>query len=201
MFDWFLSENDAIGLLKKDHDTVKELFDQFEKAESTPAKKKLIEQALMELKVHATIEEELFYPTIRKHVGGELMNEADEEHHVAKVLIAEIEQMNGRDDHRDAKFTVLAENVRHHIKEEENELMPKARGMKIDFEELGHAILKRKKELLARGVPRAAEEVMVANNPKSDSPAQAAKKKPARAAHNGNGHASATKRARTGTKK
>src|SRR5437870_5524040 len=133
MFDWLLSETHAIGILKKDHDRVKGLFDEFERAETRPAKRKIVEQALTELKVHATLEEEIFYPAVRKHVGGDLMNEADEEHHVAKLLIAELETMKETDDHHDAKFTVLAENVRHHIKEEENEVMPKAKGANIDF--------------------------------------------------------------------
>ena len=89
MFD-FLTTNPALALLKKDHDTVKDLFDKFENAEGRPAKKKIVMQALTELKIHAAIEEELFYPAVRKPVGKDIMNEADEEHHVAKVLIAEL---------------------------------------------------------------------------------------------------------------
>src|ERR1017187_492768 len=84
MFD-FLTTNPALALLKKDHDTVKDLFDRFEKTEGRPAKKKIVKQALTELKVHGAIEEELFYPAVRKPVGKDIMNEADEEHHVAKV--------------------------------------------------------------------------------------------------------------------
>src|ERR1017187_2860545 len=108
----FLMTNPAFALLKKDHDTVKDLFDRFENAEGRPAKKKIVEQALAKLKVHATIEEEIFYPAVRKPVGKDTMNEADEEHHVAKTLIAELEEMDGRETHYDAKFTVLAKNVR-----------------------------------------------------------------------------------------
>src|SRR5579864_5197535 len=148
MFD-FLTTNPALALLKKDHDTVKDLFDKFEKADGRPAKKKIVKQALTQLKVHAAIEEELFYPAVRKPVGKDIMNEADEEHHVAKVLIAELESMDGREDHYDAKFTVLAENVRHHIKEEEGEVFPKAKGAHIDFESLGQALMERKSRLLA----------------------------------------------------
>jgi len=177
MFDWMTSDNHAVAILKKDHETVKGLFDDFEKAESQPDRKKIIEKALTELKVHAVIEEEIFYPAVRKHVGKDLMNEADEEHHVAKLLIAELEKVKDGDDHRDAKFTVLAENVRHHIKEEEDEMMPKARGMSIDFEQLGAEMLKRKKQLKANGVPPAAEDKLIATNPKSDSPAAAARRK------------------------
>jgi hemerythrin-like domain-containing protein len=154
MFD-FLTTNPALALLKKDHDTVKHLFDKFENAEGRPAKKKIVNQALAELKVHAPIEEELFYPAVRKPVGKDIMNEADEEHHVAKVLIAELEGMDGREDHYDAKFTVLAENVRHHIKEEENEVFPKAKDAAIDFEALSKAMVQRKETLLAKGVPPA----------------------------------------------
>jgi hypothetical protein len=177
MFDWFTSENDAIDILKKDHDTVKELFDEFKSADTGAAKAKIIDRALRKLKVHAVLEEEIFYPAIRKHVGKDLMNEADEEHHVAKLLIAELENRKGEDDHLYAKFTVLSENVRHHIKEEENEVMPKAKEMSLDFERLGEQMLKRKKELLAKGVPEAAEEKLIRSNPKADSPAKAAKKR------------------------
>jgi hemerythrin superfamily protein len=174
MFE-FLTTNPVLALLKKDHDTVKGLFEKFEKAEGRLLKKKIVGQALTELKVHAAIEEDLFYPAVRKPVGKDIMNEADEEHHVAKVLIAELEEMDGRESHYDAKFTVLAENVRHHIKEEENELFPKAKDSNIDFEALSRAMLQRKQTLLAQGVPVVAEEAMVAgSHGKGDSPAQAA---------------------------
>ena len=72
------------------------------------------------------------------------MNEADEEHHVAKILIAELEEMDGRETHYDAKFTVLAENVRHHIKEEESEVFPKAKDANIDFALLAQTMTERK---------------------------------------------------------
>jgi hypothetical protein len=92
-------------------------------------------------------------------------------------LIAELEGMDGREDHYDAKFTVLAENVRHHIKEEENEVFPKAKDAGIDFEALTKAMVQRKETLLAKGVPPAAEDAMVAaSRGKGDSPAQAARK-------------------------
>lgn len=200
MFDWLTSENHAVAILKKDHDKVKELFDQFEKEKSGPAKTKLIAQAINELKLHAALEEEIFYPTIRKQVGEDLMNEADEEHHVAKLLIAELDNLGQGDSHRDAKFTVLAENVRHHIKEEENEVMPKAKDMRVDFEKLGAEMLKRKARLQADGVPPAAEDKLIANNRKSDSPAAAsARRKAPRLVSNG--HRSLRKRGRSLAKK
>src|SRR5688572_13176937 len=160
MFE-FLTTNPAVALLKEDHDRVKELFDRFEAAKTRPAKIKIVRAALVELKVHAAVEEELFYPAVRKPIGKEIMNEADEEHHVAKLLIAELDTMDGSETHYDAKFTVLAENVRHHIKEEENEMLPKARGVKVDFAALADKMRRRKEKLLAEGVGPVGEEMMV----------------------------------------
>ena len=196
MLDFMLPEKHAISILKKDHETVKELFDRFEKAESSSEKERIITRAVTELKMHAVVEEEIFYPTVRKHVGADIMNEADEEHHVAKVLIAELDLNRGGGDHREAKFTVLAESVRHHIKEEENEMLPKAKELDIDFEALGQKMLDRKKELKQDGIPKDAEHSMVARaGGKGDSPAAASRKAPAvRTAHNnGAAHSPASK--------
>ena len=177
MFNLF-STNPAVALLKDDHDRVKTLFDEFEAAKSRPAKVKLVRAALTELKVHAAVEEELFYPAVRKAGGKEVMNEADEEHHVAKLLIAELDAMDGSESHFDAKFKVLAENVRHHIEEEEGEMLPKAQKAKLDFAALAEKMTARKEKLLAVGVPPVGEEAMVkASRGKGDSPAQAAKRK------------------------
>lgn len=176
-----LPDNHAIAILMKDHDRVKDLFDRFEKSESAAEKEKIIGEAVTELKIHAAIEEEILYPVVRKHVGKDLMNEADEEHHVARVLIAELDRDGRRDDHREAKFTVLAESVRHHIKEEEGEMLPKAKGLEIDFEALGQQMLARKKELQRNGIPDDAEHAMVAAvNGRDDTPAAASRRtKPA----------------------
>ena len=120
----------------------------------------------------------MFYPAVRAKVGKEVMNEADEEHHVAKLLIAELDRMDGSESHFDAKFMVLAENVRHHIREEENEMLPKAKGVKLNFEALAEKMKLRKQRLLASGIPPVGEEVMVrAARGKGDSPARAAKRK------------------------
>ena len=145
---------DAISLLKKDHDNVKDIFDRFEKSDDREVKRELAQQALTELKVHTTLEEELFYPAIRQESGDDLINEADEEHHVAKMLIAELEQMDSAEDHYDAKVRVLAENVRHHIREEENEIFPKARSMDKDWDAVGQTMLQRKQELMAQGADK-----------------------------------------------
>jgi hypothetical protein len=175
MFDWMLPETHAISILKEDHDTVKGLFEDFEKAESVGRKTKIIDRALTELKIHALLEEEIFYPTVRAHVGRDIMNEADEEHHVAKVLTAELDTIDAKNDHRNAKFTVLAESVRHHIREEEAEMLAKAKELDIDFEALGERMLERKKELLEDGIPTDAEHALLAKSgSRADSPAAAA---------------------------
>lgn len=157
MLDWLpiddifitATEPDAIDLIIQDHDSVKDLFDRFRTARDRKAKLNIARQAIAELKIHAILEEEIFYPAVRRQVGKDVMNEADEEHHVAKVLMAELERLDGRDDHYDAKFNVLAQNVRHHIKEEEGEMLPTAHGLDIDLHDLGREMLRRKESLLA----------------------------------------------------
>ena len=175
----FLTPNPATALLKNDHDRVKTLFDEFEAAKSRAAKVKLVRAAVTELKVHAALEEELFYPAVRAKVGKAVMNEADEEHHVAKLLVAELDVMDGSESHFDAKFTVLAELVRHHIREEENEMLPTAEKAKVDFEALAGKMRRRKEKLLADGVPPAGEDRMVKrSHVAGDSPARVARRKP-----------------------
>ncbi|HZO28996.1 MAG TPA: hemerythrin domain-containing protein, partial [Chloroflexota bacterium] len=120
---------DAVKLLKDDHKKVKELFRQFEKARSTDRKKVIAEEAMHELEVHAEIEEEIFYPAAKAKAdaeGKELVAEAVEEHHVVKVLIGELKSMREVNEQFEAKFTVLIENVEHHIEEEEKEMLPDA---------------------------------------------------------------------------
>jgi hemerythrin-like domain-containing protein len=158
MFDWFsLSdapiltpvELDATDLLRNDHDSLKELFDRFKKAADRRAKAKIAREAIAELKINAVVEEEIFYPAVRQRVPKDVMNEADEQHHVAHVLIAELEKMDGHGDHFDAKFNVLAENVRRHIKAEESELLPRAQNSGVDLVKLGRRMQHRKELLLA----------------------------------------------------
>jgi hypothetical protein len=197
-----LPEKHAISILIKDHDKVKDLFDRFAKSESRGEKEKLIADALTELKIHAVIEEEIFYPAVRKQLGRDLMNEADEEHHVARVLIAELDRDGSRNDHREAKFTVLAESVRHHIKEEESEMLPKAKGLDLDFEALGEQMLARKKQLKRDGIPDDAEHAMVAAaNGRGDSPAARARSTTGKkAARSSRRRGMARRRARSGPK-
>lgn len=158
------SKHEAMTILKQDHDKVKKLFDRFEKTDSTAECREIVREACAELKVHARVEEELFYPSLRLNMEDKdgLMDEADEEHHEAKILVAELELMSGEEDNYRAKFSVLAENVRHHIKEEEGEIFPKARKTSIDFDALGEQMYARKQELMMNGVEPDAEALMVA---------------------------------------
>jgi hypothetical protein len=169
----------AIAMLKEDHDKVKDLFERFETTNGSATKAKIVSEALMALKIHATVEEELFYPAVRQNIEDEegTMDEADEEHHVAKVLIAELEKMTGDEEHWDAKFKVLAESVRHHIKEEEGKMFKKAKKTEIDFDILGSQMAHLKQQLMREGVPEDAEAKMISKcGLRGDSPAKNAQK-------------------------
>ena len=138
-------------MLRDDHKKVKGLFEEFEQADDAKAKQRIVETALMELEVHSKLEEELIYPAIRAEIGDEvLMDEALEEHHVVHGLIGELKKMKPSDDRYEAKFTVLAENVKHHIKEEESDMFPKAEKCEIDWEALYSQVVKRKEQLIAK---------------------------------------------------
>jgi Hemerythrin HHE cation binding domain len=170
----------AVTMLKEDHQKVKDLFDKFEEAKNPSSKAKIVSEALTELKVHATVEEELFYPAVRQQIDDEegLMDEADEEHHIAKVLIAELEKMTGDEEHWEAKFKVLAESVRHHIKEEEGKMFKEAKKTEIDFDVLGDQMSQLKEKLMQDGVPPDAEAKMIAKcGLRGDSPAKNAQTK------------------------
>ena len=167
----------AFTMLKADHVKVKELFDKFEESTTSAERQELVADTLQELKIHASVEEQVFYPALRREMEDEegLMDEADEEHHVAKFLIAELEQMQGDEEHWEAKFKVLAENVRHHIKEEEGEIFPQARKTNIDFVVLGEQMAQLKETLAEQGVPDGAEAEMVSKTGlRGDSPAKKA---------------------------
>lgn len=139
----------AIGLLKADHRLVEELFEKYETTKGGAAKAKLAQQICLELTVHATIEEEIFYPAVRCSVEGDMMDEAYVEHDGAKMLIAELMEGNVGDDFYDAKVKVLSEQVRHHVKEEEGRggIFAQARKAGVDMAALGEQLAERKGEL------------------------------------------------------
>ena len=148
---------DALQLLRDDHKKVKDLFKQFGETEDVRSRGAIVQEALKELTIHAELEEEIFYPAVRQEAGIEedKMDEADEEHRVAKVLIAELQKMRPTSSHFIAKFTVLAESVRHHIDEEESEMLPKAAELGMSrMDELGMEMERRKMELMKNGLRR-----------------------------------------------
>lgn len=140
---------DAIALLKADHKKVKHLFDQFESSEEQEEKSEFCREAIKELRIHSIIEEEIFYPAVRAALNDDdEMNEAEEEHRLAKSLIESLESMKPSNEHYAAKFGVLAESVRHHIKEEESGMLKEAKDLDIDLDHLGERMAQRKEELM-----------------------------------------------------
>jgi hemerythrin superfamily protein len=149
-----IQAQDAIAMLTADHKKVKKLFADFDKlkdAGSDEDKASIVDQICNELKIHTELEEEIFYPAVRKAIDdGDLMDEALVEHAGAKDLIAQLEDASPEDDLYDAKVTVLGEQIDHHVKEEEGDMFPKAKKAKVDTEALGATMLKRKITLMKK---------------------------------------------------
>lgn len=141
----------AITLLKKDHREVEGWFDEYEQLESDAEKLALFNQIALALKVHTTIEEEIFYPEERADVEEDMLDEAYVEHDGAKKLIAEIEAMKPGDQYYDAKVKVLGEYIKHHVKEEEQPggIFAQAKKGDEDLDAMGERMAARKDELMA----------------------------------------------------
>ncbi|WP_439684591.1 Hemerythrin-like domain-containing protein [Cupriavidus oxalaticus] len=140
---------EALGALMDDHRAVKKLFKAFKDTEDRDEKESIALEACQQLTVHATIEEEIFYPALRG-VGDDIddmLDEAQVEHQVAKDLIAAIEE-NPAGDMLEANFTVLSEYVSHHIEEEEGELFKNAIKEKVNLRDVAAAMAARKEELM-----------------------------------------------------
>jgi hemerythrin-like domain-containing protein len=146
---------DAIKLLKDDHKQVKELFREYESAGDRAYQKKsrIAEQAFRELEVHSKLEEQIFYPAVAAKGTKdqkELVAQGVQEHHIVDVLIGELKALSPENEEFDPKFTVLIENVEHHIEEEEGELLPDAeKKLGKDVERLGEEMLRLKEQLMA----------------------------------------------------
>jgi hemerythrin-like domain-containing protein len=141
---------DAIDMLKQDHDKVERALKEFEKMDrhDTEGCRRLIQTVCDDLKMHTTLEEEVFYPAVRETIEDEdLMNEAAVEHETARMLVEQLENMGTDDPNYYATFTVLGEYVRHHIKEEQGEMFPAAKKAKLDLAALGERMRARKEEL------------------------------------------------------
>jgi hemerythrin superfamily protein len=141
---------DAIAVLRADHKHVSDLFSQFDKARTRARKQTLAQQICRELTVHAQVEEEIFYPAFRLATHDKhLVPEATVEHQTMKDLIAQIEGDGPDGKLFDAKVKVLGEYVKHHVKEEQNEIFPKAKSSKLQLETMGDEIRVRKDALMA----------------------------------------------------
>lgn len=141
---------DATALLKADHAAVSDLFEDYEKTRSGAKKKALAAEICTALSVHAQIEEEIFYPAVKAALKDKiLVPEATVEHASVKDLIAQIEGVEPDGEVYDAKVKVLSEYVKHHVKEEQNEMFPKAKATSLDLVELGARMAARKADLLA----------------------------------------------------
>lgn len=144
-------KQDAVALLKQDHDNVEELFKKYENTSGSAAKQKLAREICRQLTVHAKIEEEIFYPACDGKVEEDLLKESYVEHDAAKLLIAEIEAGEPSDDFYDAKVKVLKEEIEHHVQEEEKRmegLFAQAKKAGLDMDSLGEQLASRKAELL-----------------------------------------------------
>ncbi len=147
---------DACHLLDSDHRAVKKMFKEYEELTSSKArdarerKMDLAREICLQLTVHAQLEEEIFYPALREAMREtELLDEAEVEHQTAKDLIAQIEAMEDSEEIIDAKVKVLGEYVDHHVKEERNEIFPKARSSrKLDLVAMRDELEARKAQLL-----------------------------------------------------
>ena len=143
----------AIELLEADHRKVEALFEQYEseKEGDEDTKREIAKKICGELTAHAQLEEELFYPWLRENLDEEdmeMLEEAYVEHAGAKDLIAQLEAANEIDATYDAKVKVLSEYIKHHVKEEEQEIFPEVASEEEELDELGQEMFARKVELL-----------------------------------------------------
>jgi hemerythrin-like domain-containing protein len=143
----------AIDMLKEDHAKVKKAFKEFENMDrsDTETCRQVVKTVCEDLKVHTTLEEEIFYPAVRAAIEDEdIMNEAAVEHETAKMLIEQLENSGPDDPQYYATFTVLGEYVMHHVKEEEGEMFAQAKKADLDLDALGEQMKARKEELVGQ---------------------------------------------------
>jgi hypothetical protein len=137
---------EALQLLKDDHERVTAMFSEFEKADEDE-KEEIAERICGALTLHAQLEETIFYPAVREAIEDEeIMNEADVEHAGAKELISKIEACTPSDQHFEALVTVLGENIKHHVREEEGEMFKQIRRTDLDLDELARRMKEFKRE-------------------------------------------------------
>ncbi|MBU6371419.1 MAG: hemerythrin domain-containing protein [Alphaproteobacteria bacterium] len=138
---------DALELLSEDHRTVEDLFEEFESEDDTDALGALATRICAALRVHTQIEEEIFYPEARTVADDDTLDEAEVEHEGARRLIEDISRMQPTDPLFRAKVKVLGEYVKHHVREEEQELFAEVRDGDLDLDDMGARLAARKAEL------------------------------------------------------
>lgn len=143
----------ATQMIRQDHKKVEGLFKKFEQTQGSQAKRRLAENAMAELEVHAALEEEIFYPAVKKEVddGSSMVQEAIEEHQTVKQLISELKGMQEANEEFESQFSQLMENVQHHVEEEESEMLPKVEESQLDLNSLGQQMAQRKQQMQNRG--------------------------------------------------
>jgi hemerythrin superfamily protein len=142
----------ATQMIRQDHKKVEGLFKRFEQTKGAQAKRRLAENAMAELEVHAALEEEIFYPAVKNEVDdGSMVQEAIEEHQTVKQLISELKGMDEADEEFESQFSQLVENVQHHVEEEENEMLPMAEESSLDLNSLGQQMSQRKQQMQSGG--------------------------------------------------
>ena len=155
------ARNEIITMLKDDHKRVKKAFSDFEKidpAQDAEQCQQIVRHTCNELTLHATLEEELLYPAARQALpDADLVNEAEVEHASAKDLIEQLKGMTPDDEKYCATFKVLGEYIKHHVKEEENEMFPELSKVKLDWDSLCAEMNARRAELTAELMPEQAE--------------------------------------------
>ena len=138
----------ATQMIRQDHKKVEGLFKKFEQTQGSQAKRRLAENAMAELEVHAALEEEIFYPAVKTEVDdGSMVQEAIEEHQTVKQLISELKGMQEAGEQFESQFSQLMENVQHHVEEEESEMLPKVEESELDLNSLGQQMSQRKQEM------------------------------------------------------
>ena len=138
---------DAIQLLRQDHDEVRKMFEEFESADED-RKFELAAEICQALTVHATIEEEIFYPQVREAIDAEdLMSEAEIEHDTVKHLIERVQAGEVDEIQLSAMIKVMQEYVNHHVNEEQRKIFPRVRRAELDLVAMGQELLDRKSEL------------------------------------------------------
>lgn len=141
---------EATAMLRADHKLVSGLFEDYEKARSPNRKKALVAKICTELTVHTQIEDEIFYPAFKAALKDhELVPEATVEHDSVKDLIAQVEGVEPDGEMFDAKVKVMGEYVKHHVKEEQTQMFPKAKKSSMDLQALGRQMHERKQALMA----------------------------------------------------